>query len=143
MKRNEQVNGQNIRCYDNGGKSADRYTVVYMDWPENNGYHAVGMNSRPFHPQGIGQHCSAMPGMHLGNRIAFALLPDDCRKLVEQDTREMADAVAKERLEYLRGELRGECISYEELAELQELAPHIDKGDVELLEAAGVPEFPE
>ena len=46
----------------------------------------------------------------------------------------------KERLEYLRGELRAERISYGELAELQGLASHIDKGDTELLEAAGVPE---
>jgi hypothetical protein len=44
------------------------------------------------------------------------------------------------RLEYLRGELRAERISYGELAELQSLVPYIDKGDVELLEAAGVPE---
>jgi hypothetical protein len=47
-----------------------------------------------------------------------------------------------ERLEYLRGELRAERISYGELAELQSLADKIDPGDVELLEAAGVPEFP-
>lgn len=47
------------------------------------------------------------------------------------------------RLEYLRGELRGECISMGELHELQTLAPFIDPGDVELLEPAGVPEFPE
>lgn len=46
----------------------------------------------------------------------------------------------KERLEYLRQELREERISYGELAELESLAVHIDKGDVELLEAAGVPE---
>jgi hypothetical protein len=46
-----------------------------------------------------------------------------------------------ERLEYLRGELRAERISYGELAELQGLAKHIKAGDIELLEAAGVPEF--
>ena len=45
-----------------------------------------------------------------------------------------------ERLEYLRGQLRAERISYGELAELQSLASEIDPGDVELLEAAGVPE---
>lgn len=50
------------------------------------------------------------------------------------------DGKTKERLEYLRGELRGERISYGELAELQSLAEHIEPGDVELLEAAGVPE---
>ncbi len=46
----------------------------------------------------------------------------------------------KERLEELRKELRKECISTGELIELQSLAKHIDSGDVELLEAAGVPE---
>jgi hypothetical protein len=47
------------------------------------------------------------------------------------------------RLEYLRGEIRAERISTGELIELQALAGHIDAGDVELLEWAGVPEFPE
>lgn len=47
------------------------------------------------------------------------------------------------RLEYLRGELRAERISQHELAELQSLAPHIKAGDVELLEAAGIPEIEE
>ena len=52
----------------------------------------------------------------------------------------MTDAIAA-RLEELRTELRAERISYGELAELQALADHIQPGDVELLEAAGVPEF--
>ena len=46
----------------------------------------------------------------------------------------------KQRLEYLRQELRQERISWGELAELQSLAEYIEEGDVELLEAAGVPE---
>lgn len=50
---------------------------------------------------------------------------------------------AKERLEYLRGEIRAERISYGEIAELQSLIPFIEEGDVELLEWAGVPEFAE
>jgi hypothetical protein len=49
----------------------------------------------------------------------------------------------KERLEELRTELRAERISYSELAELQALYGHIEPEDVELLEAAGVPEFSE
>lgn len=44
----------------------------------------------------------------------------------------------KDRLEYLRGELEAERISYGELVELKELAPYIDPSDVQLLEAAGV-----
>lgn len=47
------------------------------------------------------------------------------------------------RLEYLREQIRGECISMGEIAELQGLAEQIDPGDVELLEWAGVPEYPE
>jgi len=48
----------------------------------------------------------------------------------------------QDRLEYLRGELRGQRISLGELIELQGLADEgkIDPGDLELLEAAGVPE---
>jgi len=46
----------------------------------------------------------------------------------------------KKRLEYLRTEVRAERISYGELVELQSLAKHIEDSDVELLEAAGVPE---
>lgn len=47
----------------------------------------------------------------------------------------------KNRLEELRTELRAERISIGELNELQSLAKYIDSSDVELLEAAGVPEF--
>jgi hypothetical protein len=46
----------------------------------------------------------------------------------------------KERLEYLRGEIKAECISYEEIAELQSLAAHIKPDDVVLLQWAGVEE---
>lgn len=49
----------------------------------------------------------------------------------------------KKRLEELRKELRAERISYGELAELQSLKEYIDPSDVELLEASGVPEFPD
>jgi hypothetical protein len=40
----------------------------------------------------------------------------------------------KQRLEYLRGEIRKECISYGEILELQSLKEHIEDGDVELLQ---------
>ena len=52
-------------------------------------------------------------------------------------------AEAKERLEYLRGEIRAERISYGEITELQSLVDFIEEGDVELLEWAGVPEHEE
>lgn len=53
----------------------------------------------------------------------------------------MTDHTPAERLEYLRGQIHAEYISYGEIAELEGLAEHIEPGDVELLEWAGVPEF--
>lgn len=46
----------------------------------------------------------------------------------------------KKRLEYIRQELRNERISYGELIELKSLSKYIEIGDVELLEASGIPE---
>lgn len=81
-----------IACYDNGGKSADRYTVAYLedvqDQPWVRGrkqYSCVGMSAEPFHPQGVGQHSTCMLGRHLGKKIAFADLPEDCQRLVLRD----------------------------------------------------------
>lgn len=78
----------NIKIYDNGGKTFDRYTVVYMDFPEHGypkTYQAIGMSINPFHPQGFGSHCVAKPGRHLGKKIKFEELPEDCQKLVKKD----------------------------------------------------------
>ena len=47
----------------------------------------------------------------------------------------------RKRLEYLRGEILAERISYGEISELQSLAEYIPPDDVLLLEWAGVPEF--
>lgn len=76
-----------VRIYDNGGKTLDRYTVVYMNEPERQygTYNARGMSEHPFSPQGFGCSCSAMPGRHLGKRIFFRDLPKDCQRLVLQD----------------------------------------------------------
>jgi len=80
----------NIRIYDNGGKTFDRYTVVYMDEPDFGGgyegcYACVGMSEHPFDPQGFSQHSTARPGRHLGWRIKWEDLPEDCQKLVRRD----------------------------------------------------------
>ncbi len=85
----------------------DRYTVVftgrYRDLPHGE-FMYLAMNAHPFHPQGIGQHGysqtqidankagwpPAMGGYnHLGKRIPFDELPDDCKRLVLQDYREI------------------------------------------------------
>jgi hypothetical protein len=46
----------------------------------------------------------------------------------------------KTRLEYLRGKIKAERISYGEIAELQSLSKYIEKGDTLLEEWAGIKE---
>ena len=53
---------------------------------------------------------------------------------------EMSSEKIKDRLEYLRGEIEAERISYGEILELQSLADYIEPGDVLLSEWAGIPE---
>lgn len=83
-----------IRCYDNGGESLDRYTVVFTgNYRSKTGgdFLYIGMNDSPFHPQGVGMHGGHKeqidrPGYgHLGKKISFQQLPDDCRALVLRD----------------------------------------------------------
>ena len=77
-----------MKFYDNGGKTADRYTAVFLyDRDSRNGtYTYVGMSGTPFHPLGIGYHGEgARLGKHLGKRISFAALPLDCQRLVMRD----------------------------------------------------------
>jgi len=76
----------NIKIYDNGGNTFDRYTVIYMNYPERNGlFTCLGMSENPFHPQGFGQHGSAQDGKHLGQEISFEELPAECQKAVLND----------------------------------------------------------
>jgi len=86
--KTEIINGQKVRCYDNGGKTCDRYTAVYMGMPLDRQFVCCrGMSQYPSHPQGFGQHSCCVLGRHLGKRIAIKDLPIDCQKLIDQDTR--------------------------------------------------------
>jgi hypothetical protein len=82
---------KHIRIFDNGGKTADRYTVVYLSMPDSRDifhrqtFESLGMSAEPFHPQGVGMHGAAIPGSHLGKRIRWEQLPVDCQKAVLQD----------------------------------------------------------
>ncbi len=86
-----------IRCYDLGKDQFDRYTVVYTKisiLPKSEGscFMYVGMSNNPFSPTGFGQHGESMykpidrPTYgHLGKKIKFTDLPEDCQKLVISD----------------------------------------------------------
>lgn len=76
----------------------------------------------------------------LGGSFLVTEVAADESEFWSEWTKRSEQARVSARLEYLRGEIRAERISYGELAELQGLADKIAPGDVELLEWAGVPE---
>jgi len=112
LQRSKLMRGQAekfCRCYDNGGMdeggSFDQYTVCYTGRYRHKTERCqwyVGMSTYPFHPQGFGQHGESKPcesidtnksgfapaigrKNHLGTRIPFKTLPEDCKKLVVRD----------------------------------------------------------
>ena len=81
-----------IRCYDNSGETFDRYTVVFTGhYKGKNSQLYIGMSASPFHPQGFGQHGESQTPIdypkysHLGKKIKFADLPEDCKQCVTGD----------------------------------------------------------
>jgi len=85
------MNTDDLRYWDNGGESIDRYIVV---WPDDS---YLAMNNAPFHPQGYGQHGSGAQFdpdcdqkgeylySYLGKMITFDDLPEDCQRMVLRD----------------------------------------------------------
>lgn len=83
-----------IGIYDNGGKTIDRYTVVYEphrnEGDKRDTFPITGMGGSPFSPQGFCQHESLnfRYTRQTGERtIDFADLPQDCQRAVMQDLR--------------------------------------------------------
>jgi len=103
-----------VRIYDNGGRSADRYTAVYTGRYQHltgGVYHYTAMSEHPFHPQGVGLHGEDHRRIdnrgygdkggysHLGKAITFDDLPLDCRRMVLGDMMDLAvDWTAPRRL---------------------------------------------
>lgn len=79
---------KNIKIYDNGGKTFDRYTVIYLDLKTTRAglYEARAMSANPYSPLGFCQMTTAAAGRHLGKKIQFSYLPSDCQKVVANDT---------------------------------------------------------
>lgn len=101
---------RHIRAYDNGGPGAlmrrrpgqeereegtiDRYTVVFTGRYRHKTARQsryVGMSGAPFHPQGFCQHGEHHTPIdfptygHLGKKIKFEDLPEDCQLVVIED----------------------------------------------------------
>lgn len=101
MNAIEKRYGTVLRCYDNGGKSFDQFTIIPPRWAndyrerEPSTWAAIAASAvpGPFHPQGFGQHVSAMPGPHLGRRIRWDELPADVQRFARQAFPEYAPKV--------------------------------------------------
>jgi hypothetical protein len=78
---------KDVRIYDNGGETADRFSVCFpWDIVEGTAFVAcVGMSEAPYHPQGFCQHCTALEGEHLGKRIDYVDLNDDCARVIREE----------------------------------------------------------
>lgn len=89
--------GTVLRCYDNGGKTLDRYTIVPPRWAKEYReritprlFSSIGSSANPFYALGFGQHVSAMPGPHLGKRVHWRDLPADVQKFARDSFPEYA-----------------------------------------------------
>jgi hypothetical protein len=87
----EDVDGADVRVYDNGGETFDRYTIV-VENPETQERSWLGASENPFHPSGFGQHLGdrVQEGAHLGNKIKFAELPEQVQKFVREEAKDYA-----------------------------------------------------
>jgi len=101
----ENGNPSAIVCFDNGGETFDRYTVIFLgEYTHLTGGVSwyVGMSENPFHPQGFGQHGEIFGEYPVdisyvvgdfwdGNDevIPFSDLPKACQELVMQDYKEL------------------------------------------------------
>lgn len=90
-----------IHVYDNGGETADRYTVVFTGrYREKTGgsFWHVTMSGAPTHPQGVCMHGESEHTQidsptygHLGKKISFHDLPEACRNIIVHDYSELWD----------------------------------------------------
>lgn len=83
--------GTVLRCYDNGGRSFDRYTIIpprwahqYRERAQHGAFLAIAASERPYHAQGFGQLVTAVPGPHLGRRIHWGDLPADVQRFARE-----------------------------------------------------------
>lgn len=88
-----------LAIFDNGGESFDRYTIMYVPEPGSDWVNYFAASTRPFDPQGFGQH-GEMP-LHEARAFRYystsrrhsakwSSLPADVQKCVRQDLEEIA-----------------------------------------------------
>ena len=69
-----------IVCYDNNGKSFDRYTIIIDKY-------VFGMSSNALSPQGFNQFCCEKHELNcdnLGEKIQYKNLPNDVKQAIKE-----------------------------------------------------------
>lgn len=70
------INGREVRVFDNGGKTLDRYTVI-IDGS------IFAMSGNPEHPQGVNQYVGEKPCNLSGDReLRWDEVPEPVRKAI-------------------------------------------------------------
>jgi hypothetical protein len=75
---------ENVKgIYNNGGKSIDRYTVVFNEKSvEGEGNVGLRLSDNPLSPQGISEWCNVTSEDKLGKGIEWEDLPEDVREQI-------------------------------------------------------------
>lgn len=80
-----EVYGCDLRIYDNGGKTLDRYTAIPPRWARAMHYDARrgvwDAVCSGTDPRGVSGHCDAVPGPHLGKRVHWDDLPESVQNV--------------------------------------------------------------
>lgn len=96
MMKTVQRYGTVLRLFDNGGKTADRYTIMPPRYAKSyrgrmpGQFESIAASEYPFHPQGFGMWVTAAAGSYLGKRVHWDSLPRDVQKFARQSFPEFA-----------------------------------------------------
>ena len=98
------MNTQNIKIYDNGGKTFDRYTAIIDRM-------FFGFSENPFSPLGFSQFCGDVPkGMrsyrHLGKKVSLDSLSADVQKAILDRIDKLEIGLLKKRIAELEEQLK-------------------------------------
>ena len=85
-----------IECWDNGGKTADRFTIAIsgiQEYGDREYTIILAASANPFHPQGVGMHCAKVltvkhnqgGNRQFGYRIKYYELLDDVKRFVANE----------------------------------------------------------
>lgn len=82
---------QKIICFDNGGETYDRFTILDMETGE-----MIGASLNPFHPQGFGQYCGNPAHSYFSTTVGAGWIgdlqrrdPNHYRRIIKRKTAEL------------------------------------------------------